>query len=355
MADSHFHIFTNRLNRAIHPIALPIIKIEFLADPESRRRISIVLQVNPDDSKVSRGYIEIPGAEIGCIEDGYLEEAAGSIRAQIQLLVPDIFTGQEVPVLILVAPKLTYRAINAGELRWNSLSTGQNQVHAAATASLAASASLARSNQQMTVSTIGKAQESTAVSVQKSDGTASVLVARLHGAIHMMAAVIDSKGGENAQAGLDTPSVRRFKGETRHLRAVYCSDTTDNAVKHNNIIVEGLPKLDANLHASATLDIQIVAGNVEHPEADLVLEVGREPTTLKATSALATRGTTAMTVIPAIVGLVTVQCFEENQVLARQYRVLEQKVGRMGEKMKDDSRTNRGISEQQEVSIRTAA
>ncbi|MBT5873050.1 MAG: hypothetical protein HOH43_06490 [Candidatus Latescibacteria bacterium] len=197
MAYSIFHNATANLNRTIQQIGLSNDTIEFLRYPESLPTVSVLLHVNSDDIEVHWGYKE------RC--DEY---------------------------------SLNRKRINTEKPRRKHLSMGGCQGGCASP-----TATGAWLKHKTIISTIGKIKDSTTVAAQESGDAVSIHAELFRGAGCRVVATSNFKGGDYVLPGLDIPSVRRFKHETRHVRADCCSDTTQNIVEHNAITVEELKAL----------------------------------------------------------------------------------------------------------------
>ena len=203
--------------------------------------------------------------------------------------------------------------------------------------------------------TLLKSPESTSVAIQGFGNAGAILAGLLFEAGYRIVAVSDSKRGIYAPDGLDIPSVRRFKENTRHLKAVYCADTVCDIVEHETISNEELLALDVDVLVPAALENQITEHHVDRIKARMILEVANGPVTPEADNLLFVRGIPVVPDILANAGGVTVSCFEWVQNRIGQYWSLEHVNNQLKERMIGETEQVMAIAARLSLPLRTVA
>jgi glutamate dehydrogenase (NADP+) len=197
--------------------------------------------------------------------------------------------------------------------------------------------------------------QNTTVAVQGLGNAGGVVADLLYRAGYKIVAVSDSKGGIYTNDGLDIPSVRRFKDSTRDLKAFYCEGTICNIVDYKTISNEELLALDVDILIPAALENQITEVNAHMVRAKYIFEAANGPITAAADAILEANGIQVFPDILINAGGVVVSYFEWVQNRSGLYWTVEEVHDRLQQKMLKETETIWSISQQQSISMRTAA
>jgi glutamate dehydrogenase (NAD(P)+) len=159
-------------------------------------------------------------------------------------------------------------------------------------------------------------------------------------------AVSDSRGGIFNPDGLDVMKVERFKRDTGSVH-----DFPDA----KNVSNEELLELECDILVPAALENVINEKNADRIMAKIVVEGANGPTTPKADEILAEKGIMLVPDILANAGGVTVSYFEWVQDLQFFFWTLDEVNERLRQVMTSAYTRVRGLADQKEVDMRTAA
>jgi glutamate dehydrogenase (NAD(P)+) len=158
--------------------------------------------------------------------------------------------------------------------------------------------------------------------------------------------VADYSGGVHAEDGLDLAAVERWTAEQRPL-----SDFPGVSHVTNAELLE----LPCDVLVLAALEGQVTAENVGRLQARMIAEGANGPTTVEADAVLAERGIPVLPDILTNAGGVTVSYFEWVQDLGRLFWGREDIRSRLAEKMYDAFDRVWELSEQEGLTLRSAA
>ena len=195
----------------------------------------------------------------------------------------------------------------------------------------------------------------TTVAIQGFGNAGAILAQLLFEAGYKVVAVSDSRGGIYAPQGLDIPSIRYQKEQSRRVKAVYCDGSVCNLIQHQQINNTQLLELDVDVLIPAALENQITAENAANIQAPFIFEVANGPVTPEADEILEAKGIRVIPDILVNAGGVTVSYFEWVQNRAGQYWTLEDVNGKLQQKMEAEADTVFQLSRDKDISFRTAA
>ncbi|QCS49385.1 Glu/Leu/Phe/Val dehydrogenase [Picosynechococcus sp. PCC 11901] len=243
-------------------------------------------------------------AELERLSRGYIEAIADAIGPDTDILAPDAYTNAMVMGWMMDHYSIIQRKILPGVVTGKPLGMGGSQGRNTATASGAFDV----------IKTICKkleyVPEKTTVAVQGFGNAGAELAQQLACAGYRVVAVSDSRGGIYAEQGLDIPSIRQYKSESRNMAAVYCEKSVCNIVEHQTITNEQLLTLDVDILIPAALENQITADNAHQVQAKLIFEVANGPISSAADVILEEKGIMVVPDILTNAGGVTVSYFE---------------------------------------------
>jgi glutamate dehydrogenase (NADP+) len=195
----------------------------------------------------------------------------------------------------------------------------------------------------------------TTVAVQGFGNAGSVLAELLHAAGYKVVAVSDSKGGIYNRDGLDIPSVRRYREQEKSIEAVYCEGSICNIGDRQRLTNAELLALDVDILVPAALENQITLANAHEIQAKFIFEVANGPVSSAADSILEQNEVCVVPDILTNAGGVAVSYFEWLQNRSGLYWSLAEVNQRLQEKMETETQRILQVSQELEVSLRTAA
>jgi len=292
---------------------------------------------------------ELSRQELERLSRGYIDAIADFIGPDVDILAPDVYTNSTIMGWMMDQYSIITRRVSQAVVTGKPLMLGGSQGRDTATATgafFAMSAILPKFN-------LVPAQ--TTVAVQGFGKVGAVLAELLFKAGYKVVAVSDSQGGIYAEQGLDIPSIRYHKRESRSIKAVYCEDTVCSIVDHQAIRNEELLTLDVDILIPAALENQITAANAADIKAKYIFEVANGPITSSADEILEEQGVCVFPDILINAGGVTVSYFEWVQNRSGLYWTLEEVQQRLKQKMVEETQYTWQISQDLRVSMRTAA
>ncbi len=158
--------------------------------------------------------------------------------------------------------------------------------------------------------------------------------------------VADYSGGVHTEDGLDLAALERWTAEHGSLGGFAGVSHVTNAE---------LLELPCDVLVLAALEGQVTAANVGRLQARMIAEGANGPTTVEADAVLAERGITVLPDILTNAGGVTVSYFEWVQDLGRLFWGREEIRRRLAEKMCDAFDRVWELSEQKQLTLRSAA
>lgn len=195
----------------------------------------------------------------------------------------------------------------------------------------------------------------TTVAVQGFGNAGSVLAELLHAAGYKVVAVSDSKGGIYNREGLDIPSVRRDREQEKSIEAVYCEGSICNIGDRQRLTNADLLALDVDILVPAALENQITLANAHDIQAKFIFEVANGPVNSAADLILEQNEICVVPDILTNAGGVVVSYFEWLQNRSGMYWSLAEVNQRLQEKMETETQRIWQVSQELEVSLRTAA
>ena len=192
------------------------------------------------------------------------------------------------------------------------------------------------------------------VAVQGFGNAGQHVAALLHEDGYKVVAVSDSKGAIYSSDGLDIPSVRKVKNESRVLNAAYCQGSICELVAADRITNAELLELDVDLLIPAALENQITRENAARVRAPTIVEVANGPVTSEADAILQEKGLTLVPDILANSGGVTVSYFEWVQNKAGYYWTLDEVRRRLQQIISREFQATYALALERKTDLRTA-
>ncbi|MGK7931154.1 MAG: Glu/Leu/Phe/Val dehydrogenase [Microcystaceae cyanobacterium] len=292
---------------------------------------------------------ELSRAELERLSRGYIEAIADFVGPDTDILAPDVYTDTMIMGWMMDQYSIIKRKSSPGVVTGKPLAMGGSQGRDEATGRGAYYVIMAMMGK------FDKKREETTVAVQGFGNAGSVVAELLFKAGYKVVAISDSKGGVYAEQGLDIPSIRRYKQENRGISAVYCADSVCDIVEHSSISNEELLALDVDILVPAALERQITAENAHNVKAKYIFEVANGPITSDGDRILEEKGIYVFPDILVNAGGVTVSYFEWVQNRSGLYWRLSEVQERMKGKMVTEAKEVWKISQEFDVSLRTAA
>ncbi len=292
---------------------------------------------------------ELSLAEVERLSRGYINAVADFIGPDIDIPAPDVYTNQMIMGWMMDQYSVIKRHIVPGVITGKPIAMGGSLGRETATAMGAFYV------MQNMLPKFKKEPKSTTVAVQGFGNAGSILAELLFDAGYKVVAVSDSKGGIYSKDGLNIPSVKKTKAETRKLEAVYCEGSVCNLVDHEKISNEELLELDVDVLVPAALENQITKENADRIKAPYIFEVANGPTTPEADAVLESKGIKVIPDILTNAGGVTVSYFEWVQNRMGYYWSEEEVNTKLKEKMIPETESIWNIAQEKKISFRTAA
>ncbi|MEL7036997.1 MAG: Glu/Leu/Phe/Val dehydrogenase [Cyanobacteria bacterium J06592_8] len=404
MSDSLFADASQRLERALKYVSLSEDTIERLKFPKSSLIVSIPVRMDDGSLKIFQGYRvryddtrgptkggvryyptvsldevtslafwmtfkcavlslpfggakggitvnpkELSRLELERLSRGYVDAIADFIGPDIDIPAPDVYTNPMIMGWMMDQYSIIRRQLCAGVVTGKPIELGGSLGRDTATAMGAFFVI------EIILEKLTQLPANTTVAVQGFGNAGATLAQLLAQAGYRVVAVSDSQGGIYAKTGLDIPSVRQFKESNKSVKAVYCEGSVCNIVEHDVISNEELLTLDVDVLIPAALENQITEENAKDIKAKYIFEVANGPTTSEADRILEERGIQVIPDILVNAGGVTVSYFEWVQNRSGLYWTAEEVNRRLKQKMTVETEELQKISQDLEVSMRTAA
>ena len=292
---------------------------------------------------------ELSRFEVERLSRGYVDAIADFIGPDVDIPAPDVYTNQMIMGWMMDQYSIIQRKLTPGVITGKPLSMGGSAGRESATAM---GAFFVIEN---VMGKLNRRAESTTVAIQGFGNAGAILAELLFSAGFRVVAVSDSKGAIHAGAGLDIPSVRKYKESTRTLKAAYCEGTVCSIVEHDTLTNDELLELDVDILVPAALENQITEANAGDVKADLIAEVANGPLTPGADAILEEKGIPVIPDILANAGGVTVSYFEWVQNRMGDYWTEDKVNRRLKEKMEPATEAVWSLADEKGISMRTAA
>jgi len=190
------------------------------------------------------------------------------------------------------------------------------------------------------------------VAIQGFGNAGQHLALQLHNEGYNIVAVSDSKSGIYHERGFDIPSLVKIKNETQ---SVYCKGSVSEHMEADQITNAELLELDVDILIPAALENQITETNATNVKAPIILEVANGPIAHEADVILVDAGKVIIPDILANAGGVIVSYFEWVQNRTGYFWSEEKVHHRLQEKMNTAFTTVTNVSQEHDISLRTAA
>ncbi|ELS01392.1 glutamate dehydrogenase/leucine dehydrogenase [Xenococcus sp. PCC 7305] len=292
---------------------------------------------------------ELSKSELERLSRGYVDAIAGFIGPNIDILAPDVYTNSTIMGWMMDQYSIINRQLVRGVVTGKPLTLGGSQGRNEATATGAFYVI------EAILPKFDIKPEQTTVAVQGFGNAGAIIAELLFKAGYKVVAVSDSQGGIYAPQGLDIPSIRHHKAQSRRIKAVYCDDSVCSIVEHQNISNAELLALDVDILVPAALENQITAANASDIKAKFIFEVANGPIDSAADEILLAKGIKIFPDILVNAGGVTVSYFEWVQNRNGWYWELEEINQRLKTKMETEVEKTWAIAQKLEVDMRTAA
>lgn len=287
--------------------------------------------------------------ELERLTRGYIDAIADFIGPDVDILAPDVYTNATIMGWMMDQYGIIQRRIVPAVVTGKPLALGGSVGRETATATGAFH----------TIETLmpkfDRRPEDTTVAIQGFGNAGAMLAELLFRAGYRVVAVSDSRGAIYAPGGLDVPSIRQHKAESRHMKAVYCKGTVCELVAADHITNEGLLELEVDLLIPAALENQITAENAPRVRAKWIFEVANGPVTSAADGILNDRGIYVVPDILTNAGGVTVSYFEWVQNRSGLYWTVEEVETRLRDRMVRETNAIWEVAQREGIDLRTAA
>jgi len=287
--------------------------------------------------------------ELERLSRGYIDGIADFIGPDMDILAPDVYTNAMIMGWMMDQYSLIHRRISRGVVTGKPIEMGGSLGRNSATAKGAYTVI------NNVLPRLGYVPQKTTVAIQGFGNAGGTLAELLFQAGYRIVAVSDSQGGVYAPEGLDIPSLKKYKDETRGLEAVYCTGSVCHQVSHHRITNAELLTLAVDVLIPAALEKQITEENAAQVQAKAIFEVANGPITAAADDFLAQKGIPVFPDILVNAGGVTVSYFEWVQNRSGWYWSAAEVEQKLQERMLRETNAIWHISTTQAISFRTAA
>jgi glutamate dehydrogenase (NADP+) len=292
---------------------------------------------------------ELSKFELERLSRGYIDALADFIGPDLDIPAPDVYTNPMIMGWMMDQYSMIHRRITPAVVTGKPVSMGGSLGRDAATAMGAFNV------MEALLPKFNIVRANTTVAIQGFGNAGANLAEMLFQAGYKVVALGDSQGAIYSKEGLDVPSVRQFKESTRRVKAVYCEGSVCNLVDHEEISNEELLELDVDILIPAALENQITEANAADIKAKFIFEVANGPINFAGDEILNQRGIHVFPDILVNAGGVTVSYFEWVQNRMGFYWTLEEVNSRLKQKMLEESERIWTLSQEKEISLRTAA
>ena len=292
---------------------------------------------------------ELSKFELERLSRGYIDALADFIGPDLDIPAPDVYTNQMIMGWMMDQYSMIHRRIRPGVVTGKPVSMGGSLGRDAATAMGAFNV------METMLPKFNIMRANTTVAIQGFGNAGANLAEMLFQAGYKIVALGDSQGAIYSKDGLDVPSVRHFKESTRRVKAVYCEGSVCNLVEHEEISNEALLELDVDILIPAALENQITEANAADIKAKFIFEVANGPINFGGDEILNQKGIHVFPDILVNAGGVTVSYFEWVQNRMGFYWTLDEVNSRLKQKMVEESERIWTLSQEKEISLRTAA
>jgi glutamate dehydrogenase (NADP+) len=291
--------------------------------------------------------------ELERLSRGYVSAVADVIGPDVDVPAPDVYTNEMIMGWMADQYGLITRRIAPGVVTGKPVAMGGS--HGRSTATADGAFHVIRTLLPRLLDGAGAPDGGLTVAVQGFGNAGAALAEALFHEGYRVVAVSDSKGAIFKEDGLDVPSVRTKKEESRDLDAVYCRDSVCEQVEHDRLSGDELLALDVDVLIPAALENAITEDNASDVRARAVVEVANGPVTARADDLLAEQGTVVVPDIFANAGGVTVSYFEWAQNRSGVRWTADEVADRLEERMVTEAEQVADLAEQHGVTLRTAA
>ncbi|MBD2078744.1 Glu/Leu/Phe/Val dehydrogenase [Leptolyngbya sp. FACHB-17] len=287
--------------------------------------------------------------ELERLSRGYIDAIADFIGPDVDILAPDVYTNAMVMGWMMDQYSIIRRQNTLGVVTGKPIAMGGSLGRDTATAMGALFVIEAM------LPKFDRKPQDTTIAVQGFGNAGATIAELLYRAGYKVVAVSDSKGAIYSEAGLDIPSIRQHKNETRALQAVYCEGSVCTVTEHDRITNKELLELDVDVLLPAALENQITEANANNIKAKLIFELANGPITSAADAILEQRGIYVFPDILVNAGGVTVSYFEWVQNRNGLYWTLGEVNQTLQRKMVEETERIWSIAQELSIPVRTAA
>ena len=292
---------------------------------------------------------ELSKFELERLSRGYIDALADFIGPDLDIPAPDVYTNPMIMGWMMDQYSMIHRRITPAVVTGKPISMGGSLGRDAATAMGAFNV------MEAMLPKFNIVRANTTVAIQGFGNAGANIAEMLFQAGYKVVALGDSQGAIYSKEGLDVPSVRQFKESTRRVKAVYCEGSVCNLVDHEEISNEALLELDVDILIPAALENQITEANAADIKAKFIFEVANGPINFAGDEILNQKGIHVFPDILVNAGGVTVSYFEWVQNRMGFYWTLDEVNSRLKQKMVEESERIWTLSQEKEISLRTAA
>jgi glutamate dehydrogenase (NADP+) len=292
---------------------------------------------------------ELSKFELERLSRGYIDALADFIGPDLDIPAPDVYTNPMIMGWMMDQYSMIHRRITPAVVTGKPISMGGSLGRDAATAMGAFNV------MEALLPKFNIVRANTTVAIQGFGNAGANIAEMLFQAGYKVVALGDSQGAIYSKEGLDVPSVRQFKESTRRVKAVYCEGSVCNLVDHEEISNEALLELDVDILIPAALENQITEANAADIKAKFIFEVANGPINFAGDEILNQKGIHVFPDILVNAGGVTVSYFEWVQNRMGFYWTLDEVNSRLKQKMVEESERIWTLSQEKEISLRTAA